>query len=863
LIASSAMHVAAGDNATAGAAPAEPSFEKDVRPILKAHCFYCHGEGEQTEGNLDLRLRRLIAQGGDSGTALLEGKPDESLIYQRIKSGEMPPGDKKMSAAEAEKIRVWIAAGAKTARPEPEQITADTIMPEEREFWCFQPVVRTDPPTVRQAERVRTPIDAFIASRLEANGMTFSPEADKQTLIRRTTFDLLGLPPTPEEIAAFVADGSPDAYEKLIDRLLDSPRYGERWGRHWLDLAGYADSDGYTPQDPVRKYAYKYRDYVIQAFNEDKPFDAFIQEQLAGDEMLQPPYKELQPEQIEKLVATGFLRMAPDGTGTGGVDQNEARNQVMAETLKIVSTSLMGLTVGCAQCHNHRYDPIPQSDYYRLRAIFEPAYDWKQWRAPQARLVSLYTDADRQQAAAIEAEAAKVDAERLEKQKEYIAQTYEKELAKLPEEIRDAVRAAHDAPQDKRTPEQSQLLKAHPSVNVTAGSLYLYDRKAADDLKERAKKAADIRATKPVEDFVHALTEPPGHAPATHVFYRGDIGQPKQVVQPGELSVLSAVHSTEIAPNNAELPTTGRRLALAKRLTDGEHPLTARVLVNQFWLHHFGRGIVASPGDFGFLGERPTHPELLDWLASEFVSGGWQLKRLHKLMMTSTTYRQISLRDRERDAIDPDNRLLWRMPVVRLEAEVVRDAIIAVSGKLNDKMFGEPVPVIEDEVGQFVVGIENLNGENRPGEAIPLHGEEFRRSVYVQVRRSRPLAMLDAFDLPAMEPNCDRRSTSTVAPQSLMLMNSEFVVTHASHFAERLLNEAGQEPQAQITRAWQLAFAADPTPEELSAAVAFVAAQAEYFQNNPPAENKTDPKQLALAGWCQALLSANRFLYID
>ncbi len=337
----------AAENSPADAA-AKPNFETDVRPLLKAHCFHCHGEGEQTEGNLDLRLRRLIAQGGDSGAALLEGKPDESLIYQRIKSGEMPPGDKKMSAAEAEKIRVWIAAGAKTARAEPEKITADTIMPEEREFWCFQPVVRTDPPTVRQTEQVRTPIDAFIASRLEANGMTFSPEADKQTLIRRATFDLLGLPPTPEEIAAFVADDSPDAYEKLIDRLLDSPRYGERWGRHWLDLAGYADSDGYTSQDPVRKYAYKYRDYVIRAFNEDQPFDAFIQEQLAGDEMLQPPYKELQPEQIEKLVATGFLRMAPDGTGTGGVDQNEARNQVMAETLKIVSTSLMGLTVGCA-----------------------------------------------------------------------------------------------------------------------------------------------------------------------------------------------------------------------------------------------------------------------------------------------------------------------------------------------------------------------------------------------------------------------------------------------------------------------------------------------------------------------------------
>ncbi len=316
----------------------EPTFEKDVRPILKAHCFHCHGEGEELQGKLDLRLRRLIAQGGDSGAALVEGKPDESLIFERIKLGEMPPGDKKVPPEQIDTIGAWIAAGAKSARPEPEQITADTIMPDERDFWCFQPVLRPDLPTVKQADRVRSPIDAFVAARLEAAGLMFSPEADKQTLIRRATFDLLGLPPTPEEAAAFVADASPDAYEKLIDRLLESSRYGERWGRHWLDLAGYADSDGYTSQDPERKYAYKYRDYVIRAFNADKPFDQFIREQLAGDEMLQPPYKELQPDQIEKLIATGFLRMGPDGTGSGGVDQNEARKQVVAETLNIVST---------------------------------------------------------------------------------------------------------------------------------------------------------------------------------------------------------------------------------------------------------------------------------------------------------------------------------------------------------------------------------------------------------------------------------------------------------------------------------------------------------------------------------------------
>lgn len=856
----------AAESAPAVAGPNEVSYEKQIRPILKAHCFHCHGEGDTLEGKLDMRLRRLIAQGGESGPAIVAGDAEKSLLYQRIKQGEMPPGDKKVPADQLETIRAWIAAGAKTARPEPEQITADTILPEEREFWCFQPVRRPDLPQVRQADRVRTPIDAFIAAKLEAAGLAFSPEADKRTLIRRATYDLLGLPPTPEEVEAFLADAAPDAYERLVDRLLESPRYGERWGRHWLDVAGYADSDGYTTEDPVRKYAYKYRDYVIRAFNDDKPFDQFIQEQLAGDEMLQPPYKEMQPAEIDKLVATGYLRMSPDGTGTGGVDQDIARNQVVADTLKIVSTSLMGLTVGCAQCHNHRYDPIPQADFYRLRAIFEPAYDWKSWRPPQARLVSLYTDADRAQAAAIEAEAAKIDAERTQKQNEYIARTYESELAKLPAEIRDAVRAAHDAPEDKRTPEQRELLKAHPSVNVTAGSLYLYDSKAAADLKQYAERAAAERAKKPVEDFVQALTEPPGHSPATYVFYRGDIAQPKQTVTPGELSVLDGLRPTEIAPDDPAVPTTGRRLAFAKRLTDGSHPLTARVLVNQVWLHHFGRGIVNTPGDFGFLGERPTHPELLDWLASDFVAGGWKLKRLHKLLMTSSVYRQASRREPNADAADPDNRLYGRMPVRRLEAEAFRDAIIAVSGKLNDKMFGPAVPVMEDEVGQIVVGIENLNGENRPDKLIPLNGEEFRRSVYVQVRRTRPLAVLDTFDLPAMEPNCDRRNASTVAPQSLMLMNSEFVVTHARYLAERLRKEAGEDAKAQIIRAWRLAFAAEPSEAELAAALEFVTAQTDHFQKNPPPGEKdkpADPKQLALASWCQALLSANRYLYVD
>lgn len=851
----------------------EVTFEAHVRPIFRTHCFHCHGEeGIELKGNLDLRLRKLIAKGGDSGPAIVEGNPAGSLLWQRIKSGEMPPGDKKLSDAERATVERWLAAGAKTARPEPDQPTSGAdITPEERNFWSFQPVQRPAVPAVQHADRVQTPIDAFILAKLEQKGLSLSPEADRRTLIRRASFDLLGLPPTPEEVEQFLADPAADAYERLIDQLLASPRYGERWGRHWLDVAGYSDSDGYTPEDHVRKYAYKYRDYVIRAFNDDKPLDQFIREQLAGDEMVNPPYPDLPSDALDKLVATGFLRMGPDGTGSGGVDQELARNQVLAETIKIVSTSLLGLSVGCAQCHSHKYDPIPQTDYYRMRAVFEPGYDVKNWRPPQARLVSLYTEANRQQAAQVEAEAAKIDAERTEKQTAHIARVFEQELAKLPEELREPIRAARNEAADKRTPEQQKLLKEHPSVNVDAGSLYLYDANAAKELKDYVDKATSVRATKPVEDFVHALTEIPGAMPQTFFFVRGNHLQPKQVLPPGELSVLAPPDTSDLPPDDVALPTTGRRLAYARRLTSGGHPLTARVLANRVWLHHFGRGIVASPTDFGFLGERPTHPELLDWLASELVAGGWKLKSFHKLLLTSAVYRQVSRRDPAQEAADPDNRWLGRMSVRRLEAEAVRDAIIAVSGHLNARMYGPAVPVIEDEDGQFVLGIENLNGENRPGPVLPLNGEEYRRSVYVQMRRTRPLAVLDTFDEPAMDPNCAIRNASTVAPQALLLMNNEFVLQHAGRMAQRVAAEAGSDPRAQAQFAWRLVFSTSPTEEQLSEAATFLTEQTEQFRAAvaaapPPATGQPaapDPALSALTTFCQALLSTNEFLYVD
>jgi mono/diheme cytochrome c family protein len=858
--------------ADAGRSAGGPTYERDIRPILKAHCFHCHGEGEKLKGGLDLRLRHLIVKGGENGPAIVPGKPADSPLYTLVRDGEMPKAEKKLTPAEVELVRKWIAGGAKTARPEPKELGKEPYFTEdERNYWFFQPVRRPAVPKVRNPKLVRTPVDAFLLQRLEAAKLSFNAEADKRTLIRRATFDLTGLPPTPEEVQAFVADNSPRAYEALLDRLLASPRYGERWGRHWLDVAGYADSDGYNEADTERKYAYKFRDYVIRAFNEDKPFDQFIREQLAGDEMLRPPYKNLTPEQTDKLVATGFLRMAPDGTASGPPDQYAARNAVVADTLKIVSSSLLGLTVGCAECHDHRYDPIPQTDYYRLRAVFEPAFNWRDWRLPDARLVSLMSDADRARAAEIEREAAKLDAERTAKQEQFIAEVLEKEIAKRPEEIRDALRAAYKTEAGKRTPEQVKLLKEHPTINqLSPSSLYLYDRdyktRHADTLKQMAEAAAKVRATKPVEDFVAALTEVPGKVPPTHLFHRGDYLQQRQVVPPGELTILASWRPTEIPLTNAALPTTGRRLALASQLTDGQHPMTARVLVNRVWLHHFGRGIVATPGDFGALGQRPTHPELLDWLASEFIAQGWSMKKLHKLLMTSTAYRQSSTREARKDRVDPDNLLLGRMSPRRLQAETVRDAMLAVSGRLNEAMFGPPVPVMEDEVGQVIIGKENKDGEGKVGARIDLKGEEFRRSVYVQVRRSRPLGMLEAFDAPVMEPNCEARSVSTVAPQSLMLMNNTTVVEYAAHFAERLLREAGAEPAAQVRRAWWLAFARAPSAAEAEKGIAFLKAQAGLFRaqsTGAAAKPAQSPEQQAAASFCHALLSANEFLYVD
>ncbi len=852
---------------------ASPVFESQVRPILKTHCFQCHGEEEKREAQLDLRLARLIAKGGESGPALVAGKHDESLLWKRIASGEMPPGEKKLKESERRIIAAWIDAGAKTARPEPEAVSDDDVTDEERSFWSFQPIRRPNVPRVLRLDAVRTPVDAFLLARLEQDKLSFSDEADAVTLVRRASFDLLGLPPTPEEVDEFLVDREPGAYERLIDRLLESPHYGERWARHWLDIAGYADSDGVSEKDLERKWAFKYRDWLIRAINSDRPWDELIVEQLAGDELIltgeagRTGYAKLSPEQADRLVATGFLRMGPDGTGDAAVNQDIARNECIAETIKIVSSSLLGLTVGCAQCHSHRYDPISQVDYHRMRAIFEPALDWKNWRAPNTRLVSLWSAEQSEVVAKCDAEIKRLEKERAEKIEELAANFREKNLEGLPDEQKEKLREAFKTPIAKRTEEQKQLLADHPKANV---GVNLIDRNAKEEHKaitdRYAKLIADQRAIRPQDDFAHCLTEiPNGKIPPTHLFFRGEFAQPKQEVAPGELSVLASLASPPIPMDDASLPTSGRRLAYARHLTNGQHPLVARVFVNRIWMHHFGRGLVPTPGDFGRLGEPPTHPELLDWLADEFMRSGWSLKKLHRLLMNSTAYRQSSRRRQVLDAIDPDNRLLGRMSIRRLEAETVRDAMLAVSGELTTKLFGAPIPVTPDETGQIIVGVDTRDGAGRPtGKKVPLNGEEFRRSVYISVRRTMPLAMLETFDAATLAPNCAIRTPSTVAPQSLMLMNNDFASDQSESLADRVAREAGSVPAAQARLAWRLTLAREPNDSQIQSAVAFLTEHAEQFASLPAdKKNPVIPTQRALSSFCQALLISNGFLYVD
>ena len=884
---------------SAGLRSAEsPDYETEIRPILKEHCTHCHGEEEKPKGGVDLRLRRFMdGKTEDGDPVLTPGDPEKSALWTLTRDGEMPKKGKKMPEHQLALLAAWIKAGAKISETEPTGPLPPGVYvsARDRRFWSFQPVMKPTLPRFADQPKL-DPIDALVRAKLQDKQLDFAPEADRATLIRRATLDLTGLPPTPAETAAFVADASPDAYAKLIERLLASPAYGERWARHWLDVAGYADTNGYADADSVRPHAWRFRDYVIRSLNADKPWDLFIQEQLAGDELnavsaANVAAAVLDPAKIDALTATGYLRMGPDGTGDTVADVALAKNQSIADTLRIVTTSLTGLTVACAQCHDHRYDPISQVDYFRLRAVFDPALDWQKWQTPSQRTASLYSAADKAKAAEIEKQAAAIDAEATKMYKAALDVIFEQKIIDVPEAERAAYRVARNLPVAKRTKEQAALIKKYFSSQATFG-LDLYDKAADNKVIAKRAEATALRATKPIEGRVSVLIEPVNAAPKSELHNRGDHGQPRQVVTPGELAILG---NPAIPVDDPKLPTTGRRLAYAKWLTSGDHPLVGRTLMNRVWMHHFGRGIVNTPGDLGLLGERPSHPELLDYLAGRFVETGWSLKAMHREMMLSRTYRQ-SARNDEAQSADPDNALFGRYRIRRLDAETIRDAMLAVSGKLNPEMYGEPVTVGKTGDGRMIPGVEIFNGNKTIVLKVDTSSPAvFRRSVYLQQRRSGPATALATFDLPNMDPNCERRDLTTVAPQSLFLMNDEFVVERAKDLAARVIKEHPSDEAAQVRAAWVLTQGRAPSAKELTDFNRLLAEQVDHFAKLKPAKpvadaslkikpvkvkstskkaapqptfpaptaTTQDTRIEALGSLCQVLLATNRFLHVD
>jgi hypothetical protein len=836
------------------------TFEQHVAPILEARCIKCHG-GEKLEAGLDLRRKSLIVKGGDSGSALVAGKPDESLLLERIKSGEMPPKEEgTLDEKQRELIRAWIAGGAaiqgETEQPLEEVEPPSRLTDEDRQFWSFQPPVRATLPAVANTDRLRTPSDAWLLADLEAKGLSFAPDAPPEVLLRRLSFAVTGLPPTPDELAAFVADPHPDAYERAVDRLLAAPQFGEHAARHWLDVAGYADSDGYLAADRLRPQAWRYRDYVIDALNRDLPYDQFLLEQLAGDELSDwRRAEEITPQMARQLAATGFLRTASDPTYPGYTEPNEI-HQVMADTLQIVSTSLVGLTIHCARCHAHKFDPVSQRDYYALQAILRPAQDPARWQPSETRGIPLASES---QLARLNERNAQVDARVAQLNKELLELTIRTQLKQVAEalgaagsdaELVKQVVAALVVAAEKRTDEQKTLVaKYAPNITLDEKSLTAFSSEYAEHLAKLKAAIAAEAALKTQPVLIRGLTDLDDKPAACNLLVRGDYNKPGAVVEPSPPEVLQPA-GYQFAPE-AGYKTTGRRTALARWLVAPEHPLTSRVHVNRVWARLYGRGIVPTLANFGRSGAKPTHPQLLDALAVEFRERGWSQKDLYRQLLCSTAWRQASEASPAALTADPTNDLLSRWRAQRHTGEMLRDATLAIAGKLNGQMYGVPSPVAAQGDGSV------LTADDAAGN---------RRAVYLIVRRSQHVTILDLFDVPMMEVNCPERGSSIVPLQALAMLHGPFAEQSAAALAARILREAPGDDSARIDFAWRLVYSRAPQPAESQAVAEFLAEIVHEKLGDSVATADSAARATAeRAAWTQAalvLLNSSEFLYV-
>ncbi|HTU20826.1 MAG TPA: PSD1 and planctomycete cytochrome C domain-containing protein [Gemmataceae bacterium] len=796
---------------------AEPSseavrfFELRIRPLLVDNCFKCHADKKQ-RGSLRVDSRAALLTGGDQGPAFVPGKPEESLLIKAVRHDDelkMPP-TKKLAKEQIADLTRWIRMGAPWPGPDsPAPVLGKRefhIRERDRAHWAFQPIKRPLLPTVKNRRWVRNPIDAFILARLESRGFFPNPPATKRELIRRVCYDLTGLPPTPREVERFVADTSPEAYEKLIDRLLASPRYGEKWGRNWLDLVRFAETNSYE-RDGRKPNAWRYRDYVVRAFNDDKAYDRFLREQLAGDEM---------PDGgADGIIATGYYRLGIwDDEPT---DREQARYDGLDDIVATTGQVFLGLTVDCARCHDHKIDPIPQKDYYRLLSFFHNINPYRNGGPTDERPIVSESES-------------KLAFEQKRDELQGALSVFETDFRKLYEQIHG------------KAPERRELPRLIRSEGPKLLGGERYQRYA-----ERRRELQILMRRKIGGEAALCVTESGGHAPDTFVLLRGNAHVKGDKVEPAFPVILGGVKPIlPTLPSGAK--TCGRRLALANWIASPDNPLTARVMVNRIWQYHFGRGIVRSSSNFGLQGDRPTHPELLDFLADEFIRRGWSMKAMHRLILTSNAYRMSSRSNDKALSADPTNDLFWRFDMRRLTAEEIRDSILALSGTLSLKMYGPGV--------YTAIPREVLAGQSMPGNGwgqSPFE-EQCRRSIYVHVKRSLLTPILESFDTAETDRSTAVRFVTTQPTQALALLNGDFVHKQASLFAERIRREVGDERGRQVRLALTLATTRPPNDADVRRGVELI----ETLQTKDGLSAES-----ALESFCLVVLNLNEFVYLD
>lgn len=779
------------------------NFVRDIKPVLARRCFACHGPNKH-EGGLRLDKPDAALAPLDSGLhAIVPGKADESALLARVSSTDeadrMPPEGNPLTAKEIDALRQWIAAGAKWEK-----------------HWAFVPPTRHDPPEVKNRSWVENPIDSFILAGLDNAKMEPAPDADRRTLARRAYFGVTGLPPTNTQLQSFLADDAPDAWPQLVDKLLASPHFGEQWARHWLDLVRFAETNSFE-RDGLKANAWRYRDYVIRSFNEDKPYDQFIREQLAGDEL----------DQVtdESMIATGYYRL---GTWDDEpADPLQARYDDFDDILSTTSQVMLGLTVGCARCHDHKIDPIPQADYYGLLAFFAdvtPYADPGDRDPDRFSQWSMSKPEERQQRDTVRDKVNQIRGE--------VGALEAAGIRRMPERDQDNANAEA----------RHQLIEEKLDQFLTET-----ERKQYKDAKERLTDAdAEFRKL-PVPKSALALAHCEPHPKPMHIMLRGNPHVPGDVVEP-HYPALFGDAPPKIPVAGKDAKTAGRRRILAEWITSPQNMLTARVIVNRVWQHYFGRGLVRTTNNFGELGTPPTHPELLDYLALWLVDHDWQLKPLHRLILTSHAYRMSSATNPQALAVDPTNDLLWRFDMRRLSAEEIHDAALVVSGALNKSMFGHGYyPKMSQEV---------LATQSRPGAGWHNSSvrERSRRSVYMHVKRSLLPPLLTAFDFPDVDATCEARFITTQPGQALAMLHGDFLNDQAEELAKRVKKAAGDDAKAQVAKSIQFALDRPATENEISEGLALID-RLKTTHN----QNATE----ALRYWCLTVLNLNEFVYLD